>query len=338
MLTLISEIDEFKGTWRAIGQLAPERLSLLKKVATIESIGSSTRIEGSKLSDQEVEKLLGNLSTTSFTSRDEEEVAGYARVMELVFQHYDLISISESYLKQLHSELLEFSKKDSWHKGEYKKTPNHVEAFDADGRSLGVVFETASPFETPLRMQALIDWTNEKLKDKSLHPLLVISVFVVELLAIHPFQDGNGRLSRVLTTFLLLKCGYAYVPYSSLEAIVEQNKESYYLSLRQTQATLRRDSPDWQPWTLFLIHSLKRQKDRLQIKVEREKILLASLPELGLQILDRAKSTGRLTVREIVRLTGANRNTIKKQLESLVVSNHLKQNGTGKGTWYSLKA
>ncbi len=336
ILTLIAEIDEFKGTWRAIGQLAPERLRLLKKVATIESIGSSTRIEGSKLSDQEVEELLSKLSAKSFASRDEEEVAGYSRVIETVFHNHDIIPVSENYIQQLHSELLEFSQKDAWHKGGYKKSPNHVEAFDPEGRSLGIVFETASPFDTPLRMRHLIGWTNERLNDRSLHPLLVISVFIVEFLAIHPFQDGNGRLSRVLTTFLLLKTGYVYAPYSSLEAVIEESKESYYLALRQTQATLKRDDPNWQPWTLFFLRSLKKQKDRLQAKVDREKILIANLPELGLQILDLARSLGRITVREIVSLTGANRNTIKKQLERLVLQNHLKQNGEGKGTWYSI--
>lgn len=337
ILSLISEIDEFKGAWRALGQLAPEQLKALKKVATIESIGSSTRIEGSRLSDKEVEILLGNLSIKKFSSRDEEEVAGYSAVMNLIFQHYADIPLTENYIRQLHSELLEYSEKDQWHKGSYKKSPNHVEAFAPDGSSLGIVFETASPFETSLRMESLINWTTQALSEKELHPLLVTAIFVVDFLAIHPFQDGNGRLSRVLTTYLLLKSGYAYVPYSSLEAVIEQNKDGYYLALRQTQGTLKSESPNWQPWVLFFLKALKQQKQKLETKLEHEKLLMSQLQELSLQILELAKSRGRVTVRDIVAVTNANRNTVKKQLEALVENNYLLQSGLGKGTWYSLK-
>ena len=209
ILSLIAEIDEFKGAWRAIGQLAPEQLTSLKRVATIESIGSSTRIEGSKLSNQEVEALLSNLEIKKFTTRDEQEVAGYAEIMNMVFQHYTDIHLTENYIKQLHRDLLQYSEKDQRHRGEYKKHTNHVEAFDAEGKSLGIVFETASPFDTAFRMEELVAWANEAINKKTLHPLLITSVFIVVFLAIHPFQDGNGRLSRVLTTYLLLFFGYA---------------------------------------------------------------------------------------------------------------------------------
>ena len=212
MLSLIAEIDEFKGAWRALGQLAPEQLNSLKRVATIESIGSSTRIEGSKLSDQEVEVLLSNLEIQKFTTRDEQEVAGYAEVMNTVFQHYADIPLTENYIKQLHRDLLQYSEKDNRHRGEYKKHTNHVETFAPEGKSLGIVFETASPFDTPFRIEELVAWANKAIDKKTLHPLLITAVFIVVFLAIHPFQDGNGRLSRVLTTYLLLSRGYAYVP------------------------------------------------------------------------------------------------------------------------------
>lgn len=334
-LSLIAEIDEFKGAWRALGQLAPEQLQSLKRVATIESIGSSTRIEGSKLSDQQVEALLSNLQIKKFDTRDEQEVAGYAEVMNTIFHHYTEISLTENYIKQFHRDLLQYSEKDSWHRGEYKKNNNHVEAFDADGKSLGVVFETTSPFDTPFRMAELVEWTREAMEKKSLHPLLIISVFIVEFLAIHPFQDGNGRLSRILTTWLLLSAGYAYVPYSSLEAVIENSKEGYYLGLRQTQGTLRSAAPNWQPWILFFLKALKQQKQRLEVKLEREKLLLGQLPELSLKILELVKSRGRITIGNIVVLTEANRNTIKKHLEALVDDKHLHKHGVGKGTWYS---
>ncbi len=336
ILSLIGEIDEFEGAWRALGQLAPEQLTSLKRVATIESIGSSTRIEGSKLRDKDVEILLSHLQIKKFTSRDEQEVAGYAEVMNTIFQHQDTISLTENYIKQFHRDLLKYSDKDTRHRGEYKKHTNHVEAFDSDGKSLGIVFETASPFDTPFRMQHLVEWANESMGNKSLHPLLVTAVFIVEFLAIHPFQDGNGRLSRIITTGLLLSQGYAYVPYSSLEAIVENSKEGYYLALRQTQGTLQTGSPNWQSWILFFLKALRQQKQKLEVKIEREKLLLGQLPELSLKIVELVKSRGRITISEIVTLTGANRNTVKKHLEGLVNASHIAKNGLGKGSWYSL--
>lgn len=336
VLALIAEIDEFKGAWKALGQLAPEQLTSLKKVATIESIGSSTRIEGSKLSDKEVEILLSNLQIKKFSTRDEQEVAGYAEVMNLIFQNYEHIPLSESYIQQLHHELLQYSEKDYWHRGYYKKSPNHVEAFGPDGRSLGVVFETTSAFETPIRMGELVSWANEAYREKKLHPLLTTSVFILEFLAIHPFQDGNGRISRVLTTFLLLREGYAYVPYSSMEAIIEQSKEAYYLSLRQTQGTLKSEKINWQPWVIFFLRALKKQKQRLEEKIEKEKVILTQLPELSQKILGIIKSRGRATISDIVTLTNANRNTIKKHLESLVDSKHIQKQGIGRGSWYTI--
>jgi len=205
ILTLISTIDEFKGAWRALGTLAPERLSALRRVATIESIGSSTRIEGSKLSDRDVEKLLANLEIKSFETRDEQEVAGYADVMETVFQSWAEIPITENHIKQLHRDLLAHSQKDERHRGNYKTNSNSVAAFDETGKQVGIVFETATPFDTPKLMEELVEWTREAFEDKTLHPLLVIAIFIVVFLEIHPFQDGNGRLSRVLTTLLLLR-------------------------------------------------------------------------------------------------------------------------------------
>lgn len=337
ILSLISEIDEFKGAWRALGQLAPEQLSSLKKVATIESIGSSTRIEGSKLSDQEVSALLSNPGIQKFETRDAQEVAGYSAVMNLVFQSYTEIALTENHIQQLHAVLLQHSEKDNWHRGGYKKSPNHVEAFDATGKSLGVIFETAGPFETPIRMRELIEWAVDAFAGKKLHPLLITAIVIVAFLAIHPFQDGNGRLSRVLTTYLLMKEGYQYLPYGSLEAVVEQSKESYYLALRKTQGTLKNSSPDWQPWIMFFLSALQQQKQRLELKVEQENLLLMQLPGLSLQILQLVKTRGRATISDIVAITKANRNTVKKHLEALVASQRLQKNGIGKGTWYILK-
>ena len=336
ILRLIAEIDEFKGAWRALGTLAPERLLALRRVATIESIGSSTRIEGSKLSDRDVERLLANLEIKSFATRDEQEVAGYAEVMDLIFQASDEITISENHIRQLHRDLLVHSEKDAWHRGAYKTASNSVAAFDEEGKQIGIVFETATPFDTPRLMGELVGWLAAERDGRRLHPLLMIAVFTVVFLEIHPFQDGNGRLSRILTTLLLLQAGYAYVPYSSLESVIEQSKEAYYLALRQTQGTIRSDSPDWQPWLNFLLRALQQQMKQLASKVEREKLVLPTLPDLSLRILDHACEHGRVSAGDIIRLTGASRNTLKQQFRQLVEKGHLIRQGGGRSTWYTL--
>jgi Fic family protein len=337
VLKLITRIDEFKGAWRAMGTLAPDRLSALRRVATIESIGSSTRIEGSKLSDREVERLLSNLVIQTFETRDEQEVAGYAELLDLVFSSWQDIPFNENHIKQLHQILLRHSKKDARHRGQYKTNSNSVAAFDENGMQIGIVFDTATPFDTPRLMKELIDWVNQEREKAQLHPLLVISVFTVVFLEIHPFQDGNGRLSRVLTTLLLLQTGYAHVPYSSLESVIELNKETYYLALRQTQGTIRSVAPNWQPWLVFFLRSLAEQVRRLEKKVEREKIVLATLPDLSLKIIEFAREHGRVTMADSIKLTGSNRNTLKQHFRNLVQQGYLRVRGQGRGAWYELQ-
>jgi Fic family protein len=336
ILLLISEIDEFKGAWQLLGRLTPERLQVLRKVATIESIGSSTRIEGAKLSDRDVEKLLSNLEAYSFVSRDEQEVAGYAYVCQEVFQSYESMTFSENLIKQLHAWLLKFSQKDERHRGEYKKLSNNVEAFDAAGKSIGIVFQTASPFETSMRMQELVEWVNQQKIDKQLHPLLVIAVFIVLFLAIHPFQDGNGRLSRILTTLLLLQAGYLYVPYSSLESFIERSKESYYLALRKTQGSLHSENPNFTPWLMFFLKMLQKQKIHLEQKMLQEKTVAMNLPLLSSQILTLLHEHGNLNISDFEQITKTNRNTLKKHLSNLVKNKMIVRLGTGKASFYTL--
>jgi Fic family protein len=333
ILRIVAGIDEFKGAWRAFKNIAPDRLSLLRKVATIESVGSSTRIEGVKLTDGEIERLLSGIGLKHFRSRDEQEVAGYAEAMNLVFESYSDIPVTENHIRQLHQILLKYSTKDVRHRGEYKKLPNSVEAFDADGKSVGVIFETASPFDTPRKMRDLVEWFDREATANRQHILILIAIFVVHFLTIHPFQDGNGRLSRVLTTLFLLKAGYLYAPYSSLERVIEENKDRYYLALRRAQATLYADNARLGEWLVFFLQSLKQQVDVLTRKLDREEKLLV-VPKLSEDILVAAREQGRVAVRDVQRLTGASRNTIKAHLKALVEKRLLQREGRGKGTWY----
>ena len=333
LVKAIGEIDEFKGRWEAIGNLPPERLQGLKRIATIESVGSSTRIEGVKLTDEEIERLLSGVQYRSFETRDEQEVAGYAELLELIFESYTEIPLTENHIHHLHGILLKYSDKDERHRGDYKKLPNHVEAFDETGQSLGIVFSTATPFDTPGLMEALISSVNRALSSSEHHPLLVIGAFVVRFLAIHPYQDGNGRLSRALTTLLLLRQGYKYVPLSSLERVIEDSKDRYYAALRSAQSTIDTDESQLINWLDFFIRCLARQKDVLGTKIERER-LMAPMARLSEELLAIVREHGRLTVREAVALTGANRNTVKDHLRRLVNSGRLARRGRGRGTWY----
>jgi len=336
LLKLITELDEFKGRWELLKTLSPERLKQLRKVATIESIGSSTRIEGAKLSDAQVETLLSNLKTTSFKTRDEQEVAGYAEAMDLVFQAHEDLHITENHIRQLHQTLLKHSTRDEHHRGSYKTLSNRVVATDETGQEIGVIFETTTPVDTPREMEELVSWTRKAIDEEAMHPLLIIAVFNVVFLAIHPFQDGNGRLSRILVMLMLLRAGYDYVPYASLEHIVEENKELYYKALRRTQTTLKTDSLDWEPWLRFFLRALKKQKNNLEFKVEQGKSNNdVDLPTLSVKVLKLFDEHERLTISEIVQLTAANQNTLKVRLRELVKAGRIQRHGKGPATWYS---
>ena len=339
IVKLVAEIDEFKGRWQALENLSPERLSALRKVATVESVGSSTRIEGAKLTDAQVETLLSGLGKTSFESRDEQEVAGYAHAMDLVFEAFADLRLTENHIRQLHQTLLRYSHKDERHRGSYKTLDNHVVAFDADGQEIGVIFATTTPFDTPREMEELVAWTVKAIDEEALHPLLIIAVFVVTFLAIHPFQDGNGRLSRVLTTLMLLRAGYDYVPYASLESVIEENKDLYYKALRRTQTTLKGDAPDWEPWVGFFLRCLKKQKNNLARRLDRDQITSdddAELPEIALKILALLRTHNRQNIVQITEATGANRNTIKLRLRELVNAGKIRRHGKARATWYTL--
>lgn len=334
IVKLIAEIDEFKGYWVGMDSLSSQTLSSMQILATIESIGSSTRIEGAKLNNRQVAALLDGLDIHSFRSRDEEEVAGYARAMQLIHDSFQEIELSENNIKYLHKVIMKFSTKDRWHLGKYKKHPNHVAAFDSNGNQIGIIFETATPLDTPWLMENLVLTAQERFQDQDLHPLMAIADFVARFLAIHPFQDGNGRLSRILTNLLLLRSGYAFTQYSSHERIVEANKDNYYKALRISQDNLKSQGDFSITWMEFFLELLKKQKDDLMTKIERER-KANQLPELSEKICNLANDHGRITVAFIANELQANRNTVKKHLQNLAKNGRLVKHGKGRGSYYS---
>lgn len=338
MLNGISEIDKFNSLWTGgVDRPSPDELKVMKRIATIESVGSSNRIEGNKMTDEQIEALFSHIDKKSFTTRDEQEVAGYSDLLTTIFDNYKDIPLTENYIKQLHKTLLAYSDKDERHRGEYKKDSNRVAAFDADGNEIGSIFETATPFDTPRLMEEVIKWTNNTLEDKYFHPIITIGVFVVHFLSIHPFTDGNGRMSRALTVMLLLKSGYGYMPYASMESIIEASKDAYYRALRGTQKTIWSDKVNYEPWLTFFVSSLVKQKRHLEDKIKKlKKAGSDKLSATHMMILGLFANKPEMAMPEIVTATGKNPETVRKAVQVLVKKGYLKKQGSTKGVFYIL--
>ena len=259
ILALIAQIDEHKGRWLGGAQLNPQTLARLKQSVLVTSTGASTRIEGSRLSDEEIEKLMRGIAIQRFADRDSQEVTGYFELLQNVFESWQALPLREGAIKHFHKELLKYVDKDLLHRGDYKKIDNKVHMVDAAGQSIGILFDTIPAYLTPAAMHELVDWTTQALQTNKYHPLLIIGNFLVEFLQIHPFQDGNGRLSRILTNLLLLQAGYLYMPYVSHEKLIEDNKPDYYLSLRTSQKTLGSEREDIIPWLTFFFRIVLMQ-------------------------------------------------------------------------------
>jgi Fic family protein len=330
---LIGELDHFRGHWRKLQEIRAERLAQLRQVTTIESTGSSTRIEGAELSNAEVANVLAGIRVDSFRARDEAEVRGYGELLNTIFESYREIDLSENHLKQLHGILLKYSERDAWHRGHYKKFANDVAAKDGD-RVVEIIFRTSPPFDTPGRMADLVTATNEALIDPSLHPLVVIARFIVDFLAIHPFQDGNGRLARVATVLLLLRSGYDYVPYASLERIIEENKQSYYAALRESQVAMRDEPPAFAAWLFFFLRALKAQQRALQAKLDVERALL-EVSDIQQRIADFIAAHGRSTAKEIAESLTLQPRAVRYHLGILEQRGVIAARGGRKGRFYT---
>ena len=333
--TLIGEIDECKGYWSAYAHLSPQFLNQLKKTVIVSSSGASTRIEGSHLSDDEVEELLRTAKIRKFATRDEQEVAGYLKLIQEVFNAWNTIKFSENTIRHFHQMLLAYSEKDEKHKGVYKFGSNRVEALDADGKVVGVIFDPTPPHLVQKEMQELVEWTQTAFGERRYHPLLIIAHFIFEYLAIHPFQDGNGRSSRVLTNLLLLQSGYSFVPFVSHEKIIEENKTDYYLALKRTTSTWKKEKEDLSPWVLFFLNVIKiqGQKARRLTEEEEPSLFLSQNQEAVWRLFQEEKEWSRKSIGE---KTGIALKTVEKITKKLVEMKKIQKIGEGRGTRYRL--
>ena len=329
----INKIDELKGQWIAGAKLSPQVLGRLKRSVLITSTGASTRIEGAKLSDEDIEKMMRGISVQKFTDRDSQEVKGYFELLENVFNIWKNIKFSENTIKHFHQELLKYVDKDKSHRGEYKKQENKVHMIDEVGKSIGVLFDTTPAYLTSKEMQELVEWVQEAIAKKRYHPLFIVGNFLVEFLQIHPFQDGNGRLSRILTNLLLLKEGYLYMPYISHEKLIEDNKPDYYMALRKSQKTLKKKNEDITPWLNFFLDILLEQSKQAVELLSKENIeKLLSHKQLAvweyLNIVEEA------TPREMSEKTGVARPTINQAIDKLLRLKKVERVGLGRSTRY----
>ncbi len=333
ILSLIAQIDELKGQWIAGARLSPQVLGRLKRSVLITSTGASTRIEGSRLSDEDVEKYIGGLDIQKFKDRDKQEVKGYYELLNHVFDSWKRLPLSESVIKHLHQELLKFVQKDQGHRGEYKKGENKVIMQNEAGETVGVLFNPTPAYLTPKEMLELVEWTKYELEDKKFHPLLVVGNLIVEFLQIHPFMDGNGRLSRILTNLSLLRAGYQYMPYVSHEKLIEDNKAQYYLALRRSQKTFKTEREDIVPWLKFFLGILLKQSKmaiELLSKENVEKLLSPKQRAVWEYLLQHAEASPG----EISEATGVARPTINQALEKLMRLKKVERIGQGRTTRY----
>jgi Fic family protein len=334
ILARIAKIDQFKGLWQGSLRLSPQILGRLKSWVIITSTGASTRIEGAKMTDEEIARFLRGLKAKQPKSRDEQEVAGYADLIGRIFDNWKTIKLTEGWVLQFHNILLQFSEKDKTHKGKYKDSPNTVVMTNKEGEQV-VLFDPTAPYLVKPEMLAAIEWANEQLESGEVHPILVIANFIFEFLAIHPFKDGNGRLSRALTNLLLLKAGYSYVPYISLDEIIEETKAEYYLALRATQKNHKTEHENISPWTEYLLGALLEQTERARRLMESdqpEKLL----SEKQMQIYSLFESGKELAVAEVSKLLKDETPlvSIKQALSRLVTLRLLERIGQARSTRY----
>ena len=332
--SLITRIDQLQGQWIAGAKLSPQVLGRLKKSVLVTSTGASTRIEGARLSDADIEKMMRGISIQKFTNRDRQEVQGYYNLLENVFNSWKTLKLSENTIKHFHSELLKFADKDQKHKGEYKKQENKVLMINDAGKSVGILFDTSPAYLTPKEMQELVEWTNDSLENNKYHPILIIGNFLVQFLKIHPFTDGNGRLSRVLTNLLLLKSGYEYMPYVSHEKLVEDNKPEYYIALRRSQKTIGTKKEDISKWLeFFLTIFLKQSKKAVELLSNEniEKLLTAKQMAVWQYI---QKIDGSATPMKIAKKTKVAQPTVRQALDKLMKLKKIERVGQGRSTSY----
>jgi len=333
IVALLAEIDGIRGEFKSGLRMSPQAITNLKKSTLITSAGASTRIEGGKLNDEEVEKVMQGLAVSKFADRDSQEVQGYLETLQNVFDSFQTLPLRESVITSLHNQLLKYSTKDDTHRGGYKKKENTVGVLGPDGKVAKIMFETTPAYLTAKEMQELVEWSDDALEKNRFHQLLIIANFIVEFLKIHPFEDGNGRLSRVLTNLLLLRSGYQFVQYVSHEQIIERRKDEYYIALRKSQETFKTDHDTISPWLNFFLSVVQDQATKALTYLQEEKIEDTLSPK-QYEVWKYLSTVGEASPGDIIKATGIVRGTVKQALDRLIELGKVRRVGLRRGTRY----
>ena len=334
---ILSDIDAVKNTVRLTGELLPQTVERLTHSVIVTSTGASNRIEGNRMNDDEVEALYRNLRIRKFRSRDEQEVAGYLEMLELILASHDDMAVTESLILQLHRDTLKHSDKDEGQRGRYKLGPNRVEAKDQSGNLVGVLFEPTPPHLTEKEMRDLVGWWGWAEASGFKHPLIRIANFVFEFLAIHPFQDGNGRTSRLLTNLMLLQKGYGFAALVSHEGLIEARKADYYLALNRTQTSWKSDEEDITPWLLYFLEIVKAQaEETLRILEDQRVEDLLSEKQQALWSWATRHGPPEFSRKQAAEALGFPLRTVEASIKKLLNLKRLERIGQGRATRYRI--
>lgn len=331
LINLISEIDRFDANWTAIERKENQSLKELKSIATVWSVGASNRIEGNKMSNEEVDVLLQEMDITKLTDRDSQEVVGYFEILDLISESYENINLTESHIKSLHNGLMKYSAKDQWHKGHFKLHSNTVEASFPDGTRQNIFQTTEAGFATEDAIMQLLDWYNS---ETEVHPIIKLASFVYDFLSVHPFQDGNGRLSRLISTLLLLKNGYKWIQYVSFEHEIENRKNEYYQVLRSCQA--QRPNEDITVWIQFFLSCLSNIQTQLMAKLQKSGVETQLSPKEK-SIFTIIQNRPNIQSGKIAEKLGIPAPTVKRILSELIEKSLIEKQGKGRSVSYTIK-
>ena len=297
------------------------------EVAKIQSTGASNRIEGIFTSDSRLEELVSKKAEP--INRDEEEIAGYREVLNTIHENYDYITLKSSVILQLHRDLYSFHPSNNG--GRYKNQDNIIEEVDEKGIRR-IRFKPLSAFETPEAVEKLCSAYNESINDGRIDPLILISKFVLDFLSIHPFNDGNGRMSRLLTTLLLYRSGFYVGKYISLEAKIAKNKDLYYEALADSQVGWHEGKEDAIPFVKYILGTILAAYKDFE---ERMTIIEPKLSALEMVRRASENKIGRFNKQDIRELCSTlSDSSIEAALRKLVLSSELQKEGKGKSTCY----
>jgi Fic family protein len=338
IIKLLTEIESLKTRFVVQSNLSPQLINRLIQSVIITSSAASTRIEGSLLNDNQVKELFAKIKIQNFKTRDEQEVAGYLELLKIVFESWDKLIFGQSLIKSFHSQLLKYSIKDDRHRGNYKFGSNRIEARDNNGELIGILFDPTPPYLVEKEINELVEYTQLELKKEDFQPLLIIANFVFEYLTIHPFQDGNGRSSRVLTNLMMLQSGYTFTPFVSHEKIVEQNKQAYYQALISCQKTWKKENEDISSWVLFFLEMVKIQGVEavkiLENKEDMELVLTENQLKVWNVIIESQINLSRSQIQKNINIPLS---TVRQTLQKLVNLEKIEMTGSGAGTRYRVK-